>query len=138
MAHRHHYQVDNEGFNDSFDGMSTTISSTDSPSPTTSPTAQLFSAFSSPIITAVIAQVNGTNGTSSDDAIDPSTTSNLPVQITNVFSLVACLAVVISYFIFRRKNNRLMERPSLVIAVSMAAADGLLHVGLFPSMITSY
>lgn len=61
--------------------------------------------------------------------IEASTTSNLPVQITNSFSLVACLIVVITYFILRRKNQRIMHRPSLVLAVSMATADGVLHVG---------
>lgn len=66
------------------------------------------------------------------DDVNASTTSELPVQITNAFSLVACLTVLISYFIFRRKNARLMERTSLVLAVSMASADLLLHVRLFP------
>jgi hypothetical protein len=66
-----------------------------------------------------------------DDAFDDvtaSTTSDLPVQITNAVSLAACIAVAISYFLFRRKNKRIMERTSLILAVSMASADLLLHV----------
>ena len=69
---------------------------------------------------------NSTDGT--DSSIEATTTSTVPVQITNAISLAACLCVVISYFFFRRKNQRIMERPSLILAVSMAAADGLLHV----------
>jgi hypothetical protein len=68
---------------------------------------------------------------STDDAFDDvtaSTTSDLPVQITNAVSLAACIAVAISYFLFRRKNKRIMERTSLILAVSMASADLLLHV----------
>lgn len=103
-------------------------------SPVPSPTSpfsnvQAVSAVISPTISAIVAQVTGTNITEGSDSIDPSTTENLPVQITNSFSLAACIAVLISYFIFRRKNHRLMERPSLVLAVSMATVDGLLHVG---------
>lgn len=67
-----------------------------------------------------------------DDAFDDfvaSSTSDLPVIITNGISLVACLAVVVSYFYFRYKNRRIMERNSLVLAAAMASADLLLHVG---------
>ncbi|KIM26987.1 hypothetical protein M408DRAFT_330344 [Serendipita vermifera MAFF 305830] len=70
-----------------------------------------------------------------DDAFDnvtASPTSDIPVQITNAISVAACLAVVISYFFFRRKNPRLMQRTSLVLAVSMASVDLLLHaINLF-------
>lgn len=62
------------------------------------------------------------------DGVTPSTTSDLPVQITNAISLAACVTVVASYFLFRRKNKHIMERTSLILAVSMASADLLLHV----------
>jgi hypothetical protein len=62
------------------------------------------------------------------DGVTASTTSDLPVQITNAVSLAACVAVVVSYFLFRHKNKRIMERTSLILAVSMASADLLLHV----------
>jgi hypothetical protein len=67
------------------------------------------------------------------DDVDASTTSNIPVQITNSLSLASCLAVIVSYFLFRRSNKRIMERTSLVLAVSMAFTDGLLHVCLLAS-----
>ncbi|KIM30013.1 hypothetical protein M408DRAFT_67003 [Serendipita vermifera MAFF 305830] len=74
---------------------------------------------------------SSTSGDSFEN-VDASTTSNVPVQITNSLSLAACLAVIISYFLFRRKNKRIMERTSLVLAVSMAFCDGLLHcINLF-------
>ncbi|PVG02354.1 hypothetical protein CPB86DRAFT_811450 [Serendipita vermifera] len=73
--------------------------------------------------------------TVSDDEFDhwpPSETSEVPVIVTNAVSVAACLAVLVSYFIFRRKHKRIMERNSLVLAVSMAAADLLLHsINLF-------
>jgi hypothetical protein len=65
------------------------------------------------------------------DDVEASTTSNLPVQITNSLSLASCLAVILSYFLFRRNNKRIMERTSLVLAVSMAFSDALLHVCRF-------
>ncbi|KAG8858634.1 hypothetical protein FRB91_009510 [Serendipita sp. 411] len=71
------------------------------------------------------------NSTNTPD-IEASTTENLPVQITNAFSLAACLVVIAAYIFFRRKNKRIMERPSLVLAVSMASADAVLHtINLF-------
>lgn len=70
--------------------------------------------------------MDGTQGDSTP--VETTTTSTVPVQVTNAFSLVACIAVLVSYFLFRHKNKRIMERPSLILAVSMAAADGLLHV----------
>lgn len=68
----------------------------------------------------------------SDNAVDASTTSDLPVQITNAISLVACLGVLISYFVLRRKNRRIMNRTSLVLSVLMAVSDLILHVSLSP------
>ncbi|KIM30015.1 hypothetical protein M408DRAFT_22441 [Serendipita vermifera MAFF 305830] len=83
-------------------------------------------------LSATAAAASSTDSASAEDgsngnAIEATTTSTVPVQITNAFSLAACVCVVVSYFIFRRKNKRIMERPSLILAVSMAAADGLLH-----------
>ena len=60
-----------------------------------------------------------------------STTSVVPVQVTNSFSLAASIALIVSYFLFRRKNKRIMERTSLVLALSMGISDGLLHVRSF-------
>lgn len=61
------------------------------------------------------------------DSSDAATTSDLAVKISNSISLAACIAVVVSYFYFRRNNRRIMQRTSLVLAVSMASADLLLH-----------
>ncbi|CAG7853086.1 SubName: Full=Uncharacterized protein {ECO:0000313/EMBL:CCA70837.1} [Serendipita indica DSM 11827] len=73
------------------------------------------------------ASVNGAVPT-----VEASTTNEVPLQVTNSFSLVACLLVIGAYFFFRRQNQRIMERPSLVLAVSMATADAVLHaVNLF-------
>ncbi|KAG8831897.1 hypothetical protein FRC17_002392, partial [Serendipita sp. 399] len=73
-----------------------------------------------------------TNNTTTTEEIDASTTENLPVQITNAFSLAACLVVIAAYIFFRRRNKRIMQRPSLVLAVSMASADAVLHtINLF-------
>ncbi|KAG8761696.1 hypothetical protein FRC14_000080 [Serendipita sp. 396] len=68
------------------------------------------------------------SNTNSFDDVQASTTSNLPVRITNSISLVACVAVVVTYLLFRRKNPRIMERTSLVLALAMAISDGLLHL----------
>ncbi|CAG7853084.1 SubName: Full=Uncharacterized protein {ECO:0000313/EMBL:CCA70835.1} [Serendipita indica DSM 11827] len=63
---------------------------------------------------------------------DAPTTNDIPLQVTNSVSLVACILVIGTYFIFLRQNQRIMERPSLVLAVSMAAADAVLHaINLF-------
>ncbi|KAG8831895.1 hypothetical protein FRC17_002390 [Serendipita sp. 399] len=66
--------------------------------------------------------------TDSFDQVQASTTSNLPVRITNSISLVACIAVVVVYLLFRRKNPRIMERTSLILALAMAISDGILHL----------
>lgn len=62
------------------------------------------------------------------DNLEPSTTSILPIQITNSISLVACICVIITYAWFRRHNSRLLERTSLVLALAMTISDGLLHI----------
>ncbi|CAG7853085.1 SubName: Full=Uncharacterized protein {ECO:0000313/EMBL:CCA70836.1} [Serendipita indica DSM 11827] len=69
---------------------------------------------------------------STSPAVEASTTNEIPLQVTNSFSLFACLLVIGAYFFFRRQNQRIMERPSLVLAVSMATADAVLHtINLF-------
>ncbi|PVF97193.1 hypothetical protein CPB86DRAFT_815762 [Serendipita vermifera] len=98
-----------------------------SPSPTLLPT--LFKATAT-LMSDNINSTSTENG--SNGAVEASVTLNAPVQVSNAFSLVACLLVFASYWFFRRKNRRIMARPSLVLAVSMASADALLHtINLF-------